>query len=241
MVSGSDQDGITITVKAEKEGVSAQEIADRYHDINKRAIEGLGIEFSLFTKTHTQNHFEVTQDFFRTLMDKGPLYKKGTLQYYCPSCSKFLPDRYVEGKCPVCGNDKARGDQCEKCGKAFEAGELTGALCIQCNTPPELRETEHIFLKLSVFEDRLKDWVGDKTYWRSSVQLFTQNWLEMGLQDRPITRDMNWGVPVPLEGWDNKVITYGSMPSSGICPHQRNGPILSADRMNGGLTGRTRT
>jgi methionyl-tRNA synthetase len=206
MVSGSDQHGTPITVKAEKEGVSPQVIADRFHEINKKAIEDLGIEFSLFTKTHTQNHIEVTDDIFLTLRDKGYLYTKGTLQYFCPSCDKFLPDRYVEGKCPVCGNEKARGDQCEKCGKTFEGGELVGARCVHCATAPELRETEHYFLKLSAFEQPLLQWVSDKEHWKSSVKLFTKNWLEAGLQDRPITRDMAWGVPVPLPGWEGKVI-----------------------------------
>ncbi len=206
MVGGSDQHGTPVTVKAEKEGLTPEQLADKYHYIIKKAIEDLDIEYSLYTKTHNPNHIEVTQDFFLTLLDKGYLYKKSTLQYYCPQCAKFLPDRYVEGKCPDCGNEKARGDQCEKCGKAFEPGELKEARCIHCTVAPELRETEHFFLKLSAFQDRLLDWVKDKDYWKPSVQLFTRNWLEAGLEDRPITRDMNWGVPVPLEGWDNKVI-----------------------------------
>ena len=206
MVSGSDQHGTPITVRADKEGVSPEIIAERYHEINKKAIEGLDIEFSLFTKTHTPNHFEVVTDMFLTLQDHGYLFKKGTLQYYCPSCEKFLPDRYVEGTCPFCGNDKARGDQCEKCGKTFEGGELKQALCVHCRTAPEMRETEHFFLKLSAFQERLIEWISGKEKWKSSVKLFTQNWLEAGLQDRPITRDMSWGVPVPLPGWEDKVI-----------------------------------
>lgn len=206
MVSGSDQHGTPITVKADKEGVTPQVIADRYHEINKKAIEGLDIEFSLFTKTHTPNHIEVVNDVFLTLKDKGYLYKKGTQQYYCPKCEKFLPDRYVEGICPACGNEKARGDQCEKCGKTFEGGELTSAVCLHCATAPEMRETEHYFLKLSAFQQPLIDWVSGKENWKSSVKLFTSNWLEAGLQDRPITRDMSWGIPVPLPGWEGKVI-----------------------------------
>ncbi|MDW5562773.1 MAG: methionine--tRNA ligase [Methanomassiliicoccus sp.] len=206
MVSGSDQHGTPITVKAEKEGVTPEVIAERYHEINKRAIEGLDIEFSLFTKTHTENHFEVVDDVFLTLRDKGYLYKKGTQQYYCPRCAKFLPDRYVEGRCPSCGNEKARGDQCEKCGKTFEGGELEDATCLHCNTEPEMRETEHYFLKLSEFQQPLLDWVEGKENWKSSVRLFTRNWLEAGLQDRPITRDMAWGIPVPIPGWEGKVV-----------------------------------
>ena len=206
MVSGSDQHGTPITVRAEKENVTPLEVAERYHEMNKKAIEDLDIEFSLFTKTHTENHFRVVSNIFLDLLQKGYLYEKSTLQYYCPSCQKFLPDRYVEGICPACGNERARGDQCEQCGKTFEGGELRNAKCVHCTAVPELRETNHHFIKLSAFQERLIDWVKDKQYWRPSVQLFTQNWLEAGLEDRPITRDMEWGVPVPLPGQEGKVI-----------------------------------
>ena len=145
-------------------------------------------------------------DIFLTLQDNGYLYKKGTLQYYCPRCEKFLPDRYVEGICPSCGNEKARGDQCEKCGKTFEGGELVNAVCVHCSTAPELRRPSTTSFKLTAFQDRLIAWISSKEDWKSSVKLFTQNWLEAGLQDRPITRDMSWGVPVPLPGCEDKVI-----------------------------------
>lgn len=206
MVSGSDQHGTPITVKAEREGVSPLEIAERYHKLNKKAIEDLNIEFSLFTKTHTDNHFQVVHNIFLDLLNKGYLYQKDTLQYFCPHCDKFLPDRYVEGICPSCGNEEVRGDQCELCGKTFEGGELIEARCVHCDTSPEMRETKHYFIKLSAFQEPLIDWVKDKEHWRSSVKLFTQNWLEAGLQDRPITRDMSWGISVPLAGQEEKVI-----------------------------------
>ena len=206
MVSGSDQHGTPVTVTAEKEGTSPEEVAERYHRINKKAIEDLGIEFSLFTKTHTENHFEVVQDVFMTLLDKGLLVKKGTMQYYCPRCAKFLPDRYVIGACGKCGNERSRGDQCEACGTTHEAGDLVGAKCTNCGTEPELRETEHFFLRLSEFEKPLLEYVSNKDYWRPSVQLFTQNWLQAGLIDRAVTRDMSWGVPVPVPGYEEKVI-----------------------------------
>lgn len=206
MVSGSDQHGTPVTVTAEKEGTTPEEVAERYHRINKKAIEDLGIEFSLFTKTHTPNHFEVVQDIFITLLDKGLLVKKGTMQYYCPRCAKFLPDRYVLGTCAKCGNERSRGDQCESCGTTHEAGELVGAKCTNCDSNPELRETEHFFLRLSEFEEPLLRYVSDKDYWRPSVQLFTQNWLQAGLIDRAVTRDMSWGVPVPVPGYEDKVI-----------------------------------
>jgi len=206
MVSGSDQHGTPVTVRAEKEGVSGEEIAERYHRINTKAIEDMGITFDLFTKTHNPNHIEVVQDVFLTLQKHGCLYRKGTMQFFCPKCGKFLPDRYVEGTCKKCGNEKARGDQCDKCGATYEMGELGVPRCTTCGTAPELRETEHFFLKLSAFQEDLKRWVSEKNYWRPSVQLFTKNWLEAGLKDRAITRDMSWGVPIPLPGYENKVI-----------------------------------
>jgi methionyl-tRNA synthetase len=206
MVSGSDQHGTPVTVKAEKEGVTAEVIAERYHAINSKAIEDLGIRFDLFTKTHLPAHYEVVHDVFLRLLDNGYLYKKATLQYFCPKCAKFLPDRYVEGRCKKCENEKARGDQCEKCGATYEAGELEAARCTTCGTSPELRETEHFFLRLSAFQEPLLDYIAGKDYWRANVQLFTKNWLEAGLKDRAITRDMNWGIPLPLPGYDGKVI-----------------------------------
>ena len=206
MVSGSDQHGTPITVTAEKEGTTPQAVADRFHEINKKAIEDMNIEYSLFTKTHTENHIRVTQDIFATLLEKGYLYTKESNQYYCPKCGKFLPDRYVEGICPQCGAERTRGDQCDSCGKTFEAGELKDAHCIQCGTAPEVRPTEHYFLRLSAFEKPLLEYLDSKTYWRPNVRSFTTNWLKDGLHDRAITRDMDWGVPVPVEGWDGKVI-----------------------------------
>ena len=205
MVSGSDMHGTPVTVRAEKEGLTPETVAERYHRTNLKAIEDLGITYSLFTKTHTDNHFDVVHDIFLRLLEKGYLYKKETLQYYCPECSKFLPDRYVEGVCPKC-DSKARGDQCEACGETFEPGDLEDPRCIHCDTAPELKETEHYFFQLSAFQEPLLKWVKDKKWWKPNVQTFTRNWLEDGLEDRAITRDMSWGVPVPLEGWEDKVI-----------------------------------
>jgi methionyl-tRNA synthetase len=206
MVSGSDQHGTPVTVTADKEGTTPEVIAERYHAINKKAIEDLGINFSLFTKTHTENHIEVVHDIFMRLKDKGFLYTKSTMQYYCPKCEKFLPDRYVEGTCKHCGNERSRGDQCESCGTTFEPGELINARCTNCRTEPVLRESEHFFLKLSAFQQQLLDYVADKDYWRANTQLFTHNWLEAGLKDRAITRDMSWGISVPVKGYEGKVI-----------------------------------
>lgn len=206
MVSGSDQHGTPITVTAEKEKTTPLDVAEKFHAINKKAIEDMGIEFSLFTKTHTENHIRMVQRVFLELLEKGFLYKKETMQYFCPTCNKFLPDRYVEGTCPECGDTAARGDQCDKCGKVFETGDLRDPRCMHCSSAPDIRETEHFFLKLSAFQDRLLEFLKDKDWWRSNVISFTRNWLEEGLKDRAITRDMDWGVPVPLEGWEDKVI-----------------------------------
>lgn len=206
MVSGSDQHGTPVTVRADKEGVSPEVIAERYHEMNKKAIEDMGIEFSLFTKTHTENHFRVVQDIFKRLLDKGHLELRETLQYYCPTCQRFLPDRYVEGRCLKCGNENSRSDQCDRCGATFEVGEIADPVCITCHSRPEMRFTKHYFFKLTDFEGPLLSYVQGNKHWRSNVQLFTRNWLESGLKDRPITRDMSWGVPVPIPGSEGKVI-----------------------------------
>lgn len=206
LVSGSDQHGTPITVSAEKENTTPEAIAERFHAINKKAIEDMEVEFSLFTKTHCQNHIETVQEVFNVLRDKGFLYTGETNQYYCPKCGKFLPDRYVEGVCPKCGAENVRGDQCDSCGETFEAGDLKSAHCITCGAEPEVRKTEHFFFKLSAFEKPLLEYLDKNKFWRSNVKSFTTNWLKDGLHDRAITRDMSWGVPLPVEGWDSKVI-----------------------------------
>ncbi len=206
MVSGSDMHGAPITVSADKEKVSPEEIAGRYHGINKKAIEDLGISFDLYTSTHTPNHEEVVHEVFLNLLDKGYLKRMSTPQYFCPSCSRFLPDRYVEGECPHCSFDRARGDQCDSCGMDLNAEDLVGARCQLCGGKPELRETEHFFLKLSEFNDALMGYVRACDHWRPHVRAFTTNVLKEGLLDRPITRDISWGVPVPVEGFESKRI-----------------------------------
>ena len=206
MVGGSDQHGTPITVSAEKCGMTPEAYADKFHEINKKAIEDMEIEYSLFNKTHCDTHFKVAQEIFLDLKSKGYIYTKETNQYYCPKCSRFLPDRYVEGVCPKCGAEKTRSDQCDACGTTFEPGDLLKPYCTLCNSTPEIRPTEHFFLKLSAFRDDLIKFVSEKDYWRSNVKAFTKNWLEDGLYDRAITRDMAWGVPIPIEGWEDKVI-----------------------------------
>lgn len=206
MVGGSDMHGTPITISAEKAGMTPEQYAEKYHQINKKAIEDMGIEYSLFNKTHCQTHIEITQKLFLDLRDHGYIYTKGTDQYYCPKCARFLPDRYVEGVCPKCGAEKTRSDQCDACGTTFETGDLLKPYCTLCGSEPEIRNTEHFFLKLSAFREPLLRYLKDKDYWRANVKAFTKNWLEDGLSDRAITRDMSWGIPIPVEGWDDKVI-----------------------------------
>ena len=206
MVSGSDMHGAPITVSADKEGVSPETIANRYHEANAKAIMDLGIGFDLYTHTHTLNHQEATKEVFLKLLEKGHLVRASTPQFFCPSCKRFLPDRYVEGTCPHCKYERARGDQCDSCGMDLNAEQLVDARCQLCGGVPELRDTEHYFLKLSHFTDDLIRYVESSSHWRPHVRSFTANVLKEGLKDRPITRDISWGVPVPVAGFDDKRI-----------------------------------
>ncbi|UCE75468.1 MAG: methionine--tRNA ligase [Methanomassiliicoccales archaeon] len=206
MVSGSDEHGTPITVTAEKKGVSPEEIAQKFHKINSKAIEDLGISFDLYFETSHENHKKVVHDIFLRLLEKEHIYKKVMLSPFCSNCQKFLPDRYVEGECPHCGHGNARGDQCDECGRTLDPEELIEPLCKFCSSTPEMKETEHFFFKLSGFQGELERYVADKDHWRHNTKNFTKNWLESGLRDRAITRDIKWGVEIPLEGYDDKRI-----------------------------------
>jgi methionyl-tRNA synthetase len=204
MVSGSDQHGTPITLKAEQEGKPPKEIIDFYQREYLECWQKLGITFDLFTGTHTDNHAGVARDIFLKLLEKGYLYKNTVSQSYCPKCQRFLPDRYVEGICPFCKDPGARGDQCDACGRPLNATELIKPYCRVCKTPPILKETEHFFLKLSAFQETLEKWAVKQKLWRPNVLGFTQRYLKEGLRDRAITRDIEWGIPVPVEGFENK-------------------------------------
>jgi methionyl-tRNA synthetase len=206
MVSGSDMHGAPITISADKAKVSPETIANKYHEMHTKAIIDLGIKFDLYTNTHTKNHEIVTQDIFKKLLEKDHLEKKSTPQFYCENCKRFLPDRYVEGKCPHCGYERARGDQCDNCGNDLNAPELIDARCQICGSVPVLRETEHYFMKISHFQQDLVRYVEGSNHWRAHVKAFTLNVLKEGLRDRPITRDITWGVPVPVKGFEQKRI-----------------------------------
>ena len=204
MVSGSDAHGTPVTLTAEQQGVSPEDIFSKYQAEFLDSWERLGISFDLFTTTHTDNHAEVSQRIFSRLYERGFIYKDTMVQPYCASEQRYLADRYVEGTCPHCAFDGARGDQCDNCGRTLDPKDLLGMTCRICGGTPEFRETEHFFLKLSAFEDQLLEWVRKQDHWRPNVRNFTIGYLEGGLRDRAITRDIEWGVPIPLDGYEDK-------------------------------------
>ena len=206
MVSGSDEHGTPITITAENEKTTPQVIVDRYNKEHTENMKQMGISFDLFTRTSIKNHEEVVQNIFLTLYKKKYIYKKSIEAFYCNKCNRFLPDRYIEGICPYCGNEKARGDQCDECGKLLDPQDLKDVRCKICSSTPELRTSDHLFFTLSKFESKLLKWVKDKKYWKPSVLNFTQNWLKDGLKDRAITRDIEWGIRVPIDGFEDKRI-----------------------------------
>ncbi len=206
MVSGSDQHGTPITVRADKDGVSPQEIVDRFHGEFLENWRQLGISWDCYTITGTPNHHAVTQDVFLHLLENGWLYKDTMELPYDPEAGRFLPDRYVEGTCPYCGFDGARGDQCDNCGRTLDPDQLLEPRSRISGARPEFRDSEHFFLKLSAFEDRLREWISAQTHWRKNVINFSLGMLNEGLKDRAITRDIDWGVPVPVPGFESKRI-----------------------------------
>ncbi len=210
MVSGSDTHGTPITVRAEEEGITPREVVDRYHPRNVEMMRRLGISFDLFTETDTENHWAVTQDVFRRHLEHGYIYRDTMPQLYCVDCKKWLADRYVEGTCPMCGADGARGDQCDTCGRTYDAIVLIDPRCKYCGgSNIEVRETEHFFLDLGKLNDPLLAWINDghKAHWRPNVMNATRARLESReLHGRPITRDISWGVTIPLPGFEDKRI-----------------------------------
>ena len=217
MVSGSDVHGTPITVRAEDEGVEPQVIVDRYHTEFVEQWEALGFDWDLFTTTGTENHHLVTQDMFLTLYDHGYIDRRTSEQFYDPDAERFLPDRYVEGTCPHCGYDHARGDQCDNCGRTLDPIDLVNPRSRLTGATPVRRATEHFYLRLSDFSERLKEWLESRVGWRKHVLNFSLGWIEEGLHDRAITRDIEWGVDIPVEGlgagkriyvWFDAVIGY---------------------------------
>ena len=207
MIGGSDEHGVPITLRARKEGITPQQVVDRYHTIIKDSLEELGVSFDIYSRTTSPLHHETASEFFRHLYDKGEFTVQTSLQPYDASAGEFLADRYVTGTCPKCGNEHAYGDQCEACGSSLNATDLINPRSALSGTPIEMRETTHWYLPLDKWESRLKEWIleGHKE-WKSNVYGQCKSWLEGGLQPRAVSRDLNWGVPVPVEGAEGKVL-----------------------------------
>ena len=204
MVSGTDEHGTPIQVQADAEGVSARELADRYNRVIVDDLTGLGMTYDLFTRTTTRNHYAITQEIFLGLLRNGYIFPKTTLGAISPSTGRTLPDRYIEGTCPICGYDSARGDQCDNCGNQLDPADLINPRSKINGETPVFRETEQYFLDLPAFAEVLGSWLQAKAgHWRPNVLKFSLNLLD-DLQPRAITRDLDWGVPVPLDGWRDR-------------------------------------
>ncbi|MCS6809092.1 MAG: methionine--tRNA ligase, partial [Candidatus Kapabacteria bacterium] len=206
-IGGSDEYGVAISIAAEKEGVSPRDIIDRYHTANSTALQAFGISFDVYSRTSLPLHIETTQEFFLDLLAKGYLVEKEEAQFYDAEADMFLPDRYVEGICPNCRYDKARGDQCDKCGAYYNQLDLQHPRSLVSGKPPIVRNTTHWYFKLGEFQTMLEHYIErHRTTWKDNVLQQTRSWLHQGLGDRAITRDLSWGVPVPLEKARGKVI-----------------------------------
>ena len=204
--SGTDEHGVPITIAAEKMGITPMEVVDKYHSIITEDFRRFGISFDNFSRTTLPEHMEFAQSVFLDLLEKGHIVPKDMKQLYCPDCKRYLPDRYISGTCPKCGSEDARGDQCESCGTWTEAFELIDPKCGICGASPETRETKHWFLLLDHFQKWLEGWLGGQSDWKTNVLKYCYSWLGDGLRERAITRDLAWGVPVPLEEAEGKVL-----------------------------------
>ncbi|GIP38530.1 methionine--tRNA ligase 1 [Paenibacillus sp. J31TS4] len=204
-VSGSDCHGTPVAVQAIQEGVTPRDIADRYHGEFVDCFTQLGFTYDLYTRTDQPFHHQVVRDLFAALVSSGYLYRKTTLQTYCETDQRFLPDRYVEGTCPVCGS-RARGDQCDACSTLLDPSDLTEKTCKLCGHPPVERPTEHFYLALSKLQSELEEYASSARGWSDNAVQLTKRYLEEGLQDRAATRDLTWGVDVPVEGYEDKKI-----------------------------------
>jgi len=206
-IGGSDEHGVPITLKAKKEGVSPQDIVDRYHGIIKKAFEEFGITFDIYSRTTSATHRQLASDIFSTINNKGGFIEKTNEQYYDEQAQQFLADRYITGKCPHCGNENAYGDQCESCGTSLNATDLINPKSAISGNVPVMRETKHWYLPLDQHEAWLRKWIlEDHKEWKTNVYGQCKSWLDMGLQPRAVSRDLDWGIPVPVPGADGKVL-----------------------------------
>ena len=206
-VGGSDEHGVPITIKAKKEGVTPQDIVDRYHNIIKKSFEDFGISFDVYSRTTSPTHRELASEIFKTINDKGGFIEKSNEQYYDETAQQFLADRYITGKCPHCGNENAYGDQCEACGTSLNPTDLINPKSAISGAVPVMRETKHWYLPLDQHEAWLREWIlEDHKEWKPNVYGQCKSWLDMGLQPRAVSRDLDWGIPVPVEGAEGKVL-----------------------------------
>lgn len=208
-ICGSDEHGVPITITADKEKVKPQTIIDRFHNINKEAFEKFSMSFDIYSRTSLKTHHENAQKFFKSFYKQGLLSEEKTMQFYDRKAKMFLPDRYVEGTCPKCGYEEARSDECEKCGSLYDPSQLKNPKSKVSGETPELRETTHWYFPLGNFQDRIEKYVdemNDKYGWKDNVLNYCRNWFKEGLGNRAITRDLDWGVKVPLDGAEGKVI-----------------------------------
>ena len=207
-IGGSDEHGVPITIKARREGCTPQDIVDRYHKIIKDSFAELGISFDIYSRTSSKVHHETASDYFKKLYDEGKFIEKVSLQYYDEEAQQFLADRYITGTCPRCGNEHAYGDQCEACGTSLNATDLINPKSALSGSKPVLKETKHWFLPLDKDEPWLRQWILEehKGDWKTNVYGQCKSWIDAGLQPRAVTRDLDWGVKVPLEGTDGKVL-----------------------------------
>ena len=203
MVSGTDEHGTPVMVAADQAGVSPRELADQNNEVIRDDLRRLGLSYDLFTRTTTQNHHEVTRDVFRTLYDKGFILEQTTTAAFSATTGQTLPDRYIEGTCPICGFEFARGDQCDNCGNQLDPADLINARSKIDGTEPVWRETTHLFLDLPAFKEQLREWIEQQTHWRQNVRRFSLE-LVKELKPRPVTRDLDWGVRVPVPGYDER-------------------------------------
>ena len=206
-IGGSDEHGVPITIRAKKEGITPQDVVDRYHKIIKDSFEEFGISFDVYGRTTSKVHRETASEFFRTLYDKGEFVEKTSMQYYDEEAHTFLADRYITGECPHCHAEGAYGDQCEKCGTSLSPTDLINPKSAISGSKPVMRETKHWYLPLDKHEAWLRQWIlEDHKEWRNNVYGQCKSWLDMGLQPRAVSRDLDWGIPVPVEGAEGKVL-----------------------------------
>lgn len=207
-ICGTDEYGTTTETRAKQEGISPLELCDKYHKLHKEVYDWFEIDFTYFGRTTHPKQTEIVQDLFLKLYNNGYIIEDTLTQPYCNKCNMFLADRYIEGLCPHCNYDKAKGDQCEKCGKLLDPSELKTPRCVSCKNTPEFRKTEHLFLDLPKLQPELSDWLtktAEKEGWSNNAIQVTKSWIENGLEKRCITRDLKWGIPVPLEKYKDKV------------------------------------